>query len=127
MAPFAKGKTGYNVSGYFNNYNAGKLGILLNLNTDEGKRIAHRLIEWADIFLTNITPRVIERWNLTYDYLIEINPKIIAVYQPMQGFDGPQRDFLGFGAVLTPIAGYSHVRASLAGRHSGSGLITRTT
>jgi benzylsuccinate CoA-transferase BbsF subunit len=115
VAPFAKGKTGYNVSGYFNNYNAGKLGILLNLNTDEGKRIAHGLIEWADVFLTNITPRVIERWWLTYEKLIEINPRIIAVYQPMQGFDGPQRDFLGFGAVLTPIAGYSHV-SGLSGR-----------
>jgi crotonobetainyl-CoA:carnitine CoA-transferase CaiB-like acyl-CoA transferase len=109
VAPFAKGKTGYNVSGYFNNYNAGKLGILLNLNTDEGTRIAHRLIEWADVFLTNITPRVIERWGLTYDKVSAINPNIIAAYQPMQGFDGPHRDFLGFGAVLTPITGYNHL------------------
>jgi benzylsuccinate CoA-transferase BbsF subunit len=109
VAPFAKGKTGYNVSGYFNNYNAGKLGILLNLNSDEGQKIAHRLIEWADVFLTNITPRVIERWGLTYDKVSEINPNIIAAYQPMQGFDGPHRDFLGFGAVLTPITGYNHL------------------
>ena len=109
VAPFAKGKTGYNVSGYFNNYNAGKLGILLNCNTEEGQRIARRLVEWADVFLTNITPRVIERWGLTYDRLVEINPQIIAAYQPMQGFDGPHRDFLGFGAVLTPITGYNHL------------------
>jgi crotonobetainyl-CoA:carnitine CoA-transferase CaiB-like acyl-CoA transferase len=27
----------------------------------------------------------------------------------MQGFDGPHRDFLGFGAVLTPITGYNHL------------------
>ena len=104
-----RGKTGYNVSGYFNNYNAGKLGILLNCNTEEGQRIARRLVEWADIFLTNITPRVIERWGLTYDNLAQINPQIIAAYQPMQGFDGPHRDFLGFGAVLTPITGYNHL------------------
>ncbi len=109
VAPFAKGKTGYNVSGYFNNYNAGKLGILLNLNSEEGTRVAHRLIEWADIFLTNITPRVVERWGLTYDKLTAINPQIIAAYVPMQGFDGPHRDFLGFGAVLTPITGYNHL------------------
>jgi benzylsuccinate CoA-transferase BbsF subunit len=109
VAPFAKGKTGYNVSGYFNNYNAGKLGILLNLNSEEGQRIARKLVEWADIFLTNITPRVIERWGLTYDKLVEINPNIIGAYQPMQGYDGPHRDFLGFGAVLTPITGYNHL------------------
>jgi len=109
VAPFAKGKTGYNVSGYFNNYNAGKLGITLNLSTDEGQNIAHKLIEWADVFMTNITPRVIDRWKLTYDDIVKINPEIIGAYQPMQGYDGPHRDFLGFGAVLTPITGYNHL------------------
>ena len=109
VAPFAKGKTGYNVSGYFNNYNAGKLGITLNMNSEEGQKIARRIIEWADIFLTNITPRVIERWELTYDDIVKINPEIIGAYQPMQGYDGPHRDFLGFGAVLTPITGYNHL------------------
>jgi crotonobetainyl-CoA:carnitine CoA-transferase CaiB-like acyl-CoA transferase len=109
VAPFAKGKTGYNVSGYFNNYNAGKLGMLLNLNTEKGHELALRLVEWADVFLTNITPRVIERWGLTYDKVSAVNPRIIACYQPMQGYEGPHRDFLGFGAVLTPITGYNHL------------------
>jgi crotonobetainyl-CoA:carnitine CoA-transferase CaiB-like acyl-CoA transferase len=109
VAPFAKDKTGYNVSGYFNNFNAGKLGITLNLNTPEGIGVARRIVEWADVFLTNITPRVIERWGLTYDTISAWNPQIIAAYQPMQGYDGPHRDFLGFGAVLTPITGYSHM------------------
>jgi len=109
IAPFARGKTGYNVSGYFNNFNAGKYGITLNLNTDEGQKLARKIVEWADVFLTNITPRVIERWGLTYDRLAEWNPQIIAAYQPMQGYDGPHRDFLGFGAVLTPITGYSYL------------------
>jgi crotonobetainyl-CoA:carnitine CoA-transferase CaiB-like acyl-CoA transferase len=109
VAPFARGKTGYNVSGYFNNYNAGKLSITLNLNTGEGRDIALKIIEWADVFLTNITPRVIERWRLTYNDIARVNPQIIGVYQPMQGYDGPHRDFLGFGAVLTPITGYNHL------------------
>ncbi len=109
VMPFAKDKTGYNVSGYFNNYNAGKLDITLNLNTEEGKKLAHRLVAWADVFLTNFTPRVVERWGLTYDKLSEINPQIIAAYVPMQGYDGPHRDFLGFGAILTPITGYNHL------------------
>lgn len=109
VAPFAKGKTGYNVSGYFNNYNAGKLGIVLNLNTERGRELAYRIIRWADVFLTNFTPRVIERWGLTYDELAQVNPQIIAAYQPMQGFEGPHRDYLGFGAVLGPITGYNHL------------------
>src|SRR3990172_1119640 len=78
VAPFAKDKTGYNVSGYFNNYNAGKLSLTVNMNTEPGQEVARRLIAWADVFLTNLTPRVVERWCLTYDRLIEINASIIA-------------------------------------------------
>ena len=109
VQPFAKDKTGYNVSGYFNNYNAGKLDLTLNLNTEKGQELAHRLVAWADVFLTNFTPRVVERWGLTYDKLSVTNPQIIAAYVPMQGFAGPHRDFLGFGQVLTPVTGYNHL------------------
>ena len=109
VAPFARGKTGYNVSGYFNNFNPGKLGITLNMNSEEGRALAMKIVAWADVFLTNITPRVIERWGLTYDKVAAVNPRIIAAYQPMQGFQGPHKDYLGFGAVLTPITGYNYL------------------
>ena len=102
-------KTGYNVSGYFNNFNAGKLSLQLNLNTEKGQEIGYRLIEKCDFFLTNFTPRVIEKWNLRYDQISKVNPRIIAAYAPMQGLDGPHRDFLGFGAVLTPVTGISEM------------------
>ncbi len=107
MNPDGSFKTGYNVSGYFNNFNAGKLSIQLNLNTEKGQELAYRLIERSDIFLTNFTPRVIEKWNLRYEQIRQVNPRIIAAYAPMQGLEGPHRDFLGFGAVLTPVTGIS--------------------
>ena len=114
VQPFARNedgtlKTGYNVSGYFNNFNAGKLDLQLNLNLEKGQEIAYRLIEKSDIFLTNFTPRVVDKWNLRYEQISKVNPRIIAAYQPMQGLDGPHRDFLGFGAVLTPITGISYM------------------
>ena len=102
-------KTGYNVSGYFNNFNAGKLSLQLNLNTEKGQEIGYKLIEKCDIFLTNFTPRVIEKWNLRYEQISAANPRIIAAYAPMQGMDGPHKDFLGFGAVLTPVTGISEM------------------
>lgn len=100
---------GYNASGYFNNFNASKLSMQLNLNTEKGQEVGHRLIEKSDIFMTNFTPRVIEKWNLRYEQLAAVNPRIIASYAPMQGMWGPQKDFLGFGAVLTPIVGISEM------------------
>lgn len=114
VQPFARNedgtlKTGYNVSGYFNNFNAGKVDLQLNLNLEKGQEIAYRLLEKCDVFLTNFTPRVVEKWNLRYEQIVKVNPRIIAAYQPMQGLEGPHRDFLGFGAVLTPITGISHL------------------
>ncbi|MHB8684574.1 MAG: CaiB/BaiF CoA transferase family protein, partial [Dehalococcoidia bacterium] len=40
---------------------------------------------------------------------VKLRPDIIAVYQPMQGYDGPHKDFMGFGAVLSPITGYNEL------------------
>jgi len=100
---------GYNASGYFNNFNAAKLSVLLNMNAERAQEVAYRVVERCDVFLTNHTPRVIEKWGLGYEKLREINPTIVAAYQPMQGVEGPHKDFLGFGAVLTPISGISHL------------------
>jgi len=109
LEPDGTPKTGYNISGYFNNFNAGKLSLQLNLNTERGQELAHRLIERSDVFLTNFTPRVIDKWRLGYDQVAKTNPRIIAAYAPMQGMDGPHRDFLGFGGVLTPVTGFSYM------------------
>ena len=103
-------KTGtYDASGYFNNFNAGKLSLLLDLNGERGQEVAYRLIERSDIFMTNFTPRVLKKWNLLYEQVAAVNPRIIAGYAPMQGMVGPHCDFLGFGAVLTPITGISEL------------------
>ena len=108
--PMPPGKTdSYNLSGYFNNFNAGKLSFLLNMNVERAQEVAYRIVERCDVFLTNHTPRVLAKWSIGYETLREINPKIIAAYQPMQGLQGPHRDFLGFGGVLAPISGLSHL------------------
>ena len=110
VAPFAKGRPATTSAATSTTSTPASYGITLNMNTEKGHEIARKLVEWADIFLTNITPRVIERWGLTYDRLSQIEPaRSSPAYQPMQGYDGPHRDFLGFGAVLTPITGYNYL------------------
>jgi crotonobetainyl-CoA:carnitine CoA-transferase CaiB-like acyl-CoA transferase len=109
VQPFPPGTDGLNVSGYFNNANASKRSLLLNMSEPDARAVALRLIAASDVFITNFTPRVIERWRLTYDELRQINPRIIALYAPMQGLSGPRKNFLGFGAVLTPITGLNYL------------------
>ena len=109
VQPFTPGADGLNVSGYFNNVNAAKRSLLLNMSEPDARDVALRLIAASDVFISNFTPRVIERWRLTYDELRVVNPRIIALYAPMQGLSGPRKDFLGFGAVLTPFTGLNHL------------------
>ncbi|MXX81358.1 MAG: CoA transferase [Chloroflexi bacterium] len=119
--PQKPGKSGYNVCAYFNNFNADKRSFLLNMSAEGSREVALRLIERSDIFLSNLTPRIFERWGLTYEELCEVKPDIIAAYQPMQGLWGPHRDFLGFGAVLTPTTGISHLSGDPERRPVGVG------
>ena len=119
--PQKPGVGGYNASGYFNNYNADKRSFLLNMSMPGARDVALRLIERSDIFLSNLTPHIFERWGLTYEQLREVKPDIIAAYQPMQGLTGPHRDFLGFGAVLTPTTGISHLSGAPDRRPIGVG------
>ncbi len=119
--PQKPGKSGYNVCAYFNNFNADKRSFLLNMSAEGSREVALRIVERSDIFLSNLTPRVIERWGLTYEELCEVKPDIIAAYQPMQGTWGPHRDFLGFGAVLTPTTGISHLSGDPDRRPVGVG------
>lgn len=107
--PVAPGKTGVNVSGYYNNFNAGKASLTLNLNHPRAREVALRLLRRCDVMLENFTPRVVEKWGLTYEALQTVNPSIIVANMPMQGSSGPHRDFLGFGGVLAPLSGFSYL------------------
>ena len=107
--PVPPGKEGPNVSGYYNNFNAGKLSFTLNLGHPKARDVALRLIARCDVMLENYTPRVVEKWGLTYDDVVKVKPDIIYAQLPMQGTTGPHRDFLGFGGIIAPFAGYSYL------------------
>jgi crotonobetainyl-CoA:carnitine CoA-transferase CaiB-like acyl-CoA transferase len=107
--PTPVGKTGPNVSGYFNNFNAGKRSFSLNLDHPRARDVALRLIRRSDVMLENYTPRVAEKWGLTYADVSAVKPDIIYARLPMQGLTGPHRDFLGFGGIVGPVAGFSYL------------------
>lgn len=108
--PVPPGKEGSpNVSGYYNNFNAGKLSFTLDLGRPEARQVALDLLSRCDVMIENYTPRVVQNWGLTYDEVVKVRPDIIYAQMPMQGSWGPHRDFLGFGAVIAPVAGYSHL------------------
>ena len=111
-APRPPGATSPNVSGYYNNFNAEKRSITIDLTTERGHELGIELVRWAEIFMTNMTNRAVRQIGMTWEQLSAANPGIVALYQPMQGTTGPHSEFLGFGAVLCTVCGANELAGS---------------
>ncbi|MGE3960079.1 MAG: CaiB/BaiF CoA transferase family protein [Dehalococcoidia bacterium] len=112
VQPRPPGNASLNVSGFYNNFNAEKRSITIDLVKPEGHALGLRLVEWADIFMTNMTNRAVRQVGMTWDVVRRANPGIIGLYEPMQGLTGPRTEFIGFGAVLSAITGLNHLAGS---------------
>jgi crotonobetainyl-CoA:carnitine CoA-transferase CaiB-like acyl-CoA transferase len=78
--------------------NRGKRSVAINLADPEGYRAARRLIDSADVFVTNLLPRAVDRLRLTYDDLRPENPGLIYCRVTGYGPTGPDRDRPSFDA-----------------------------
>jgi crotonobetainyl-CoA:carnitine CoA-transferase CaiB-like acyl-CoA transferase len=72
--------------------NRGKRSVALNLETEEARQIAHRLIEQSDVFITNMRPRVLDQFGLSYEELSRRYPGLVYCQITGYGPDGPERD-----------------------------------
>ena len=76
--------------------NANKRSIALNLKDESGKEVLFKLIEDADIFLTNWRPGALKRAGLEYETLKEKYPKLVYSQITGYGEKGPDKDLPGF-------------------------------
>jgi len=109
VAPRPIGNPSLNVGGFYNNFNAEKRSVAIDLAKPEGRELGLRLVQWADVFMTNMTNRAVRQVGLTWDEVQAANPGIIGLYEPMQGLTGPHTEFIGFGAVLSAITGLNYL------------------
>jgi crotonobetainyl-CoA:carnitine CoA-transferase CaiB-like acyl-CoA transferase len=93
--------------------NRGKRSICLNLENEQGRAVAKRLVDEADVFVSNMRPRVCEQFGLSYDEVRASNPRIIYCQVTGHGADSPDANRAsydigafwsrsGIGAALTP-------------------------
>ncbi|MBR5323083.1 MAG: CoA transferase [Clostridia bacterium] len=73
----------------FDIYNSGKKLISVNLKSDEGKEIIHKLLKDADVFVTNTRIDALKRLGLTYEELKERYPRLIYALVLGYGEKGP--------------------------------------
>lgn len=94
-----------NMGASFLAQNAGKRSLTLNLKTEGGKAIFHRLVESADVLVENFRPGVMDRLGLGYESLKAINPGL--VYCAVSGFgqDGPMRGAPAYDQIVQGLSG----------------------
>ena len=72
--------------------NASKRSIALNLKTDDGVRLVHRLMEDADVVVINMRPGTADRIGIGYETARTVNPSIVYCAISGYGQEGPEAD-----------------------------------
>ena len=67
------------------------------------------LVEHADVVVENFRPGTLERWNLGYDQLSEVNPRIVLARVSGYGQTGPYAERAGFASVSEAMGGIRHI------------------
>jgi crotonobetainyl-CoA:carnitine CoA-transferase CaiB-like acyl-CoA transferase len=83
----------------FELYNRNKRGITLDLRVDEGRAAFDRVIEGADVFLTNFLPSAREKLHVMPEDVWKVNPRLVYAKGHGQGQRGPDADLGGFDAI----------------------------
>jgi crotonobetainyl-CoA:carnitine CoA-transferase CaiB-like acyl-CoA transferase len=75
-----------------------KRSLALDLRAAAGRAVLHRLVQRADVFITNYPPPVRQRLRITYDDLAPLNEPLIYASFTGYGETGPEANKPGFDA-----------------------------
>ncbi len=86
------GIEGVAVNPVFELDNRGKRGVILDTTKDAGRDALLRMIDGADVFLTNVRPGGLKRAGLDHEALLARNPRLIYATLTGYGLEGPDAD-----------------------------------
>lgn len=76
-----------------------KRSLALNLKSDEGMAVLHKLVAECDVYITNHPFPMRRQLSLMYEDLAPLNPSMIYASLSAYGEDGPEKDKEGFDLV----------------------------
>jgi crotonobetainyl-CoA:carnitine CoA-transferase CaiB-like acyl-CoA transferase len=106
IGPYQNAQPGPENSGLYQNFNAGKLGMTLDLSKPGGRGIVLDLVRWADGVAESFSPNVMRAWGLDYESLRQVKPDLIMLSTCLMGQTGPLSTFAGFGNLAAAISGF---------------------
>jgi len=102
--------------------NCGKKSIKLDLKSDRGREIFHRLAQSSDVIIEGFRPGIASRLKIGYEDIKKIKPNII--YCSISGFgqDGPYRDKPGHDVNYLGLSGYFSIPGQIGTLPSRPGI-----
>jgi len=80
-----------------------KKSLTLNLKDPNGQEVLRDLVKDADVLVENFRPGTLEKWNLGWEVLSAINPKLVMLRVSGYGQTGPFANKPGFAAIAEAI------------------------
>jgi crotonobetainyl-CoA:carnitine CoA-transferase CaiB-like acyl-CoA transferase len=78
--------------------NRGKRSIAMDVRSEQGREVLHRLLASADVFLTNMRPGALSRLGLDEDEVLGAYPRLVYARGHGYGVRGPDADAAGYDA-----------------------------
>lgn len=92
--------------------NRNKKTMTLDLHLAKGQEIVRQLVPHCDVVLENFRPGVLERWNLGWEDLSQINPRLVMARVTAFGQTGPRSHGPGFAAIGSAFGGTWYVNGT---------------
>ena len=109
MGPYPGGVADPQRCALYDTYNAGKLGLALDLARPEGREVVRDLALWADVVVESFVPGQMTRWGLSPDSLRAANPGLVVVSTSLMGQTGPSSTLTGYGNIGAAMAGFQSI------------------
>ena len=109
VGPFQDDVAGPDRCQFFASFNTSKLSLALNLKLPEGREVAKRLMQWADVCLDSFTAGTMTELGLGYDVARSLNPGIIMASTCLMGQTGPAARLAGYGYHAAAICGFYEI------------------
>ena len=81
---------------FFEAANRNKKSVTIDLQQEEGRKIAYRLASKSDIFVTNFRKKAVDDCKMSYPALTQYNPRLIYLSVSAYGSKGPDSSQGGF-------------------------------
>ena len=87
----------------------GKRSVVLDLRTENDRRLARRLINESDVVIESFRPGRMEQWGLDYESLSSDRPQLVMVRISGFGQTGPYSQRPGFGNIAESMGGIRYI------------------